>query len=101
MKTTAELPGACANRRKHAVYFENGKIVIKDTGIGIAAEDLPCIFENGYTGCSGRHRQASGSGLYLCRQICKNSRHKISADSAVGKGTAVFMDVTKRKTVIK
>ena len=70
-------------------------------GIGIAAEDLPCIFENGYTGCNGRHRQASGPGLYLCRQIYENSRHKISADSAVGKGTDVFMDSSRRKTVIK
>ena len=100
------MPGACANRRKHgiqlSVYFENGKIVIKDTGIGIAAEDLTRIFENGYTGCNVRRdRHASGPGLYLCRQICENSKHKISADSAVGKGTAVFMDASRRKTVIK
>lgn len=62
---------------------------------------LSVYFENGYTGCNVRHRHASGPGLYLCRQICEDSRHKISADSAVGKGTAVFMDASRRKTVIK
>ena len=85
-----------------SVYFENGRIVIKDTGIGIAAEDLPRIFENGYTGCNGRRdRQASGLGLYLCRQICENLGHKISAESAVGEGTTVLIDVSRKKTVIE
>lgn len=85
-----------------SVYFESGRIVIKDTGIGIAPEDLPRIFENGYTGCNGRRdRQASGLGLYLCRQICENLGHKISAESAVGEGTTVLIDVSRKKTVIE
>ena len=85
-----------------SVYFENGKIVIKDTGIGIAPEDLRRIFESGYTGCNGRRdKQASGLGLYLCRQICENLGHKISAESAVGEGTTVLIDVSRKKTVIE
>ena len=43
-------------------------LVIRDTGIGVAPEDLPRIFEKGYTGYNGRGDQkASGLGLYLCR----------------------------------
>ena len=45
-------------------------LCIRDTGIGITAEDLPRIFDRGYTGRNGRtYRQASGIGLYLCRLI--------------------------------
>ena len=46
------------------------RIRVTDTGIGIAPEDLPRIFEKGYTGYNGRSdKKASGIGLYLCRLI--------------------------------
>lgn len=57
-------------------------LCIRDTGIGIAPEDLPRIFEKGYTGSNGRiDRQASGIGLYLCRRICEKLGHTITAVS--------------------
>ena len=44
-------------------------LVIEDTGIGIRAEDLPRIFEKGYTGVNGREsNRATGIGLYLCNR---------------------------------
>ena len=65
-------------------------LVIRDTGIGVAPEDLPRIFEKGYTGYNGRGDQkASGLGLYLCRTICKKLGHTITASSVPGEGTAI------------
>lgn len=65
-------------------------LCIRDTGIGIALEDIPRVFEKGYTGYNGRSdKKASGIGLYLCRRICENLGHKIQASSAVGAGTAI------------
>ena len=69
---------------------EGGVLCIRDTGIGIAPEDLPRIFERGFTGCNGRSgRSSSGLGLYLCRRICTNLGHKIIVRSAPGEGTEV------------
>ncbi|MFR1517925.1 MAG: sensor histidine kinase [Clostridia bacterium] len=73
-------------------------LCIKDTGMGIAPEDLPRIFEKGYTGYNGRSdKKASGIGLYLCRRICRNLGHRISAESAVGQGTAIRIDFRRAK----
>lgn len=66
------------------------RIVIEDTGIGIAAEDLPRVFEKGYTGYNGRtDKKSTGIGLYLCRRILTKLGHEISIESAVGRGTKV------------
>lgn len=71
---------------------------IEDTGIGIAPEDLPRIFENGYTGYNGRTDQkASGIGLYLCRRICEHLGHGIYVSSRVDQGTAVEIDLAQKK----
>ena len=61
------------------VYLEEpDTLCIRDTGIGIAAEDLPRIYEKSFTGCQGRadHR-ASGIGLYLCKRICDRDRKSV------------------------
>lgn len=71
---------------------------IEDTGIGIAPSDLPRIFENGYTGFNGRtDKTASGIGLYLCRLVCNNLGHTITANSTVDVGTAIDIDLTQTK----
>ncbi len=73
-------------------------LCIRDTGVGIDPADLPRIFEKGYTGFRGREdRRASGLGLYLCKRICGNLGHAISAESAPGEGTAVRIDLDTRK----
>lgn len=86
-----------------SIYLENEKtLCIRDTGIGIAPEDLPRIFEKGYTGYNGRtDKKASGLGLYLCRRICKQLGHTISATSVVDKGTTVRIDLEQTKLEIE
>jgi len=70
-------------------------LCIRDTGIGIAREDLPRIFEKGYTGNNGRmDKRASGLGLYLCGQICNRLGHKITVSSEEDAGTTVRIDFT-------
>ena len=70
------------------IYGKDGCLVIEDTGIGIAPEDLKRIFEKGYTGLNGRQEQRStGLGLYLCREILKKLGHDIRIESEAGKGT--------------
>ncbi len=80
---------------------DNQELCIKDTGIGIAPEDLPRIFENGYTGYNGRNdKKASGIGLYLCKRICKNLRHEITASSVLGEGTTIKINLNQKKIFI-
>ena len=67
---------------------------VSDTGIGIAREDVPRIFEKGFTGYNGRADQKStGLGLYLCRMAADRLSHKISVESVVGRGTVFTLDL--------
>lgn len=77
------------------IYMKKPKtLCIEDTGIGIAPEDLPRIFEKGYTGYNGRRdKRASGIGLYLCRRICQNLGARISVASNLDQGTVVCIDL--------
>ena len=73
-------------------------LCIEDTGIGIAPEDLPRIFDQGFTGHNGRtDKKASGLGLYLCRRVCRNLGHPISVESEPGRGTTVKLDLSRKK----
>lgn len=75
-------------------------LCIADTGMGISPEDLPRIFERNYTGVRGRaDKKASGIGLYLCSRICKNLNHEISAESEVGRGTVIRINLETDRTV--
>ena len=62
---------------------------VSDTGIGIAPEDLPRIFERGFTGANGRlDDHATGIGLYLCRQICDRLGYTIHVTSTPRAGSS-------------
>ncbi len=76
------------------IYLQGSTLCIEDSGIGIAADDLPRIFENGYTGAIGRiEKKSSGIGLYLCKTICGRLNFNISASSQEGKGTTIMIDL--------
>ena len=80
-------------------YTENGKISIqyledkhaleiKDTGIGIRSEDIPKIFDRGYSGFNGRmNEKSSGLGLYLARKISERLNIQIEVESKLSKGS--------------
>lgn len=73
-------------------YSESDGLIISDTGVGIAGEDLPRIFEKGYTGYNGRmDKKASGIGLYLSKRICDRLGLNIRVESEIGKGTSVYL----------
>ncbi|WP_301844159.1 HAMP domain-containing sensor histidine kinase [uncultured Ruminococcus sp.] len=64
------------------------------TGIGIAPEDLPRIFEKGFTGYNGRAGQKStGLGLYLCKRAALKISARITASSVVGEGSVFSVDL--------
>jgi len=75
-----------------SIGSEDGRLFIRDTGMGIAPEDLPRIFEKGYTGFNGREdKKASGLGLYLCKRVCRNLGMGINAESRPDEGTVIYL----------
>jgi len=86
---------------------EDAKVIVRDTGIGIAPEDVPRIFEKGFTGYNGRLLSSGGSdggratglGLYLCRRVAHKLNIGLSVESEVGRGTAFIVDMRKEEIV--
>lgn len=63
---------------------------VSDNGIGIAAGELPRIFDKGFTGTNGRQQERStGMGLYICRRLCDKLGLAISAESDGLSGTTI------------
>lgn len=80
------------------VFTEQGRLVVEDTGVGISPEDLPRVFERGFTGAAGRiDRRSTGIGLYLCKEIAARLGLGIEIASEPGKGTRVLLDLRQTK----
>ena len=76
------------------------KLVIEDNGMGIKEEDLPRIFEKGFTGFNGRYeKKSSGLGLYLCKKTLDKLGHHIEISSKVGEGTRIEIIFPKEDTL--
>lgn len=66
---------------------------VKDNGVGIPKEEIPRIFEKGFTGTNGRETERStGMGLYLCRKLCEKLGIGIRAVSKEGEGTEMILE---------
>lgn len=72
-------------------------IMVSDDGPGIAAEDLPYIWELFYRGDKSRNSRGMGLGLSLVKQIVKYHNGTITVESAVERGTAFFIIFPKKE----
>ena len=105
------LEQVLSNAVKYTAGRENGKIriysgrtdkgetvIVEDNGIGIRREDIPRVFEWGYTGYNGRReKRSTGIGLFLCRQVMDMLGQSIEIESEEGKGTRVILGVSRKK----
>lgn len=72
------------------------RLMISDTGIGIKPEDVPRVFDKGFTGSAGRTgAKSTGMGLYLANQMAGKLGHKLSIRSVYGKLTEVTVHFLK------
>ncbi len=78
------------------ILIQDGTVLaIADSGVGIPKEDLPRVFDKGFTGHNGRvDQRATGIGLYLASEVAKRLGHRLSIQSEVGRGTTVLIDVS-------
>lgn len=73
----------------NATIDEDIIVSVRDTGIGIAEEEMPQIFDRFYMGDKSRNRTKSGSGLGLSvvKKIIDLHKGSIMVESEIGKGT--------------
>jgi two-component system sensor histidine kinase BaeS len=72
------------------VRAEPGVLTVEDTGVGLAAEDLPYAFERFYLhdrNPDGRRRIGSGLGLAVVKELTERMGGSVSVESELGRGT--------------
>ncbi|MEM1094164.1 MAG: ATP-binding protein [Bacteroidota bacterium] len=76
------------------------RITVSDTGVGIAPEHVPHLFDRFYQadGSSTRTREGSGIGLALVQQLIQLHDGSVSADSVLGQGTTFTLTLPLHAT---
>lgn len=75
---------------KITITLTENSVTIADQGIGILPEDLPRLFDEGFTGYNGHeHQKASGLGLYMTKQVLEQLNLDIEVSSQIDVGTTV------------
>ncbi|MFS1664478.1 sensor histidine kinase [Streptococcus sp. zg-JUN1979] len=78
------------NNSQITITIRDKRITISDNGIGILEEDIPRLFDEGFTGYNGHEdKKATGLGLYMTKQVLDSLHFTIHVDSQVNKGTQI------------
>ena len=77
---------AYTDRGEIRVRYADGVLSVSDTGIGIAAAELPRVFERAFRGANAR-TGGTGIGLAIVRRVAERFGWRIDADSTPGQGT--------------
>jgi len=79
---------------------ETATLSISDTGMGIDEENLPRIFERGFTGFNGRtEAHSSGIGLYIVKSVCDNLNVSIRCESKPNVGTTLYLSFADKENM--
>lgn len=82
------------------IYNTEKTLIIEDNGIGISKDNIPLIFEKGYTGFNGRkERKSSGLGLYLTKKVTDKLNYELEIFSEVNKGTKIIIKFPKNNII--
>jgi two-component system sensor histidine kinase MprB len=73
------------------IRLRDGELTVRDHGSGIAARDLPHVFDRFYRGAEARGRPGSGLGLAIVRQVVDQQGGTVAAEPASGGGTLMRM----------
>jgi len=65
------------------------EVIVRDTGVGIAPDDLPRIFDRFYQGESTRAPGGTGLGLSIVKQLVEAQGGTVAVESQLGEGTAI------------
>jgi two-component system sensor histidine kinase MprB len=92
-------PGAPVEIRLVGSAANGAELTVRDHGPGIAAEDLPHIFDRFYRGAEARGRPGSGLGLAIVRQVVEQHGGSIAAGAAPGGGTSMRVRLPRAERV--
>lgn len=82
------------------ILVQKGNLVVRDIGIGISPEDLPRVFEKGFTGKNGRnHHSSTGMGLYLAKKMAEKLGHSLIIDSKPNEFTEAVIVFRKTESL--
>lgn len=82
------------------VVVRDGRLTVRDHGPGIAAEDLPYVFDRFYRARSARGMPGSGLGLAIVRQVAEAHGGGVEAEQADGGGTRMVLDLGRSLTAV-
>lgn len=85
----------CGDEIHFKAYYDNKTVYfsIKDTGCGIAKEDLPNIFDMFYRASSSRREEGFGIGLSIVQNVISTHKWKINVESEVGVGSIFTIEI--------
>ncbi len=84
------------------IRAEGLTLMVEDTGVGISPEDLPRIFDKGFTGLNGREdKKSTGLGLYLTKRAADMLGHTLSVESGVHRGTRAQIGLVAVRTILE
>jgi len=73
---------------------DSGELVASDDGVGVAADDLPRLFERFYRADRARASRGTGLGLAIVKHIANSAGGTIEAESELGSGLTVRLRFT-------
>ena len=94
-KVTIAITADTASRPSDNPGSPRLAISVQDTGIGIPADKLGCVFEKFYQadGSANRLHEGAGLGLYITKQLIDLLAGRVDIQSAPGKGTTVTISL--------